>query len=143
VSEPEANRLFATKLAGGLIGSDDTSIAVAEWTDPGGGGEPPLYIAPLHVHHDDDEAWYVLEGALRVRLGAEDVEVPAGGAVIAPRGTPHTYWNPGPEPARYLLVMTPRIVRLIDALHGLAERTPEAVAATFAEHRSEYLGWPA
>jgi mannose-6-phosphate isomerase-like protein (cupin superfamily) len=143
VSESESNRLFAPKLAGGLIGSDDVSIAVAEWTDPGGGGEPPLYIAPLHVHHEDDEAWYVLEGALRVRLGAEDVEVPAGGAVIAARGTPHTYWNPRPEPARYLLVMTPRIVRLIDALHGLAERPPEAVAATFADHRSEYLGWPA
>jgi mannose-6-phosphate isomerase-like protein (cupin superfamily) len=143
MTEPEASGLFAPRLAGGLIGSDETSIAVAEWSDPGGGADPPLYIAPLHVHHEDDEAWYVLEGCLRVRLGAADVEVPAGGAVIARRGTPHTYWNPRPEPARYLLVMTPRIRRLIDALHDLAERTPDAVAATFAEHRSEYLGWPA
>ena len=45
-------------------------------------------------------------GALRFRLGDETVEAPAGGAVLAPRGTAHTYWNPRPEPARYLLVMT-------------------------------------
>jgi hypothetical protein len=68
--------------------------------------------------------------------------VPAGGAVIVPRGTPHTYWNPRPEPTRYLLVIKPRLSALIAALHSLEERTPEAVAAVFREHRSEYLGWP-
>ena len=52
--------LFATRLAGGLIGGDGSGIVLAEWRDPGG-REPPQYIAPLHVHYDDDEAWYVLE----------------------------------------------------------------------------------
>ena len=133
--------LFATRLAGGLIGGDGSGIVLAEWRDPGG-REPPQYIAPLHVHYDDDEAWYVLEGSLVVRCGDRDVELPAGGAVIVPRGTPHTYWNPRPEPTRYLLVMTPRLSALIAALHSLEERTPEAVAAVFGDHRSEYLGWP-
>jgi mannose-6-phosphate isomerase-like protein (cupin superfamily) len=131
--------LFAAPLAGGVIGSPDSAIVVAEWRDPGGGGEPPNYIAPLHVHHDDDEAWY----ALRVRLGERDVDVPAGGAVLAVRGTPHTYWNPLSEPAHYVLVMTPRIHRLIRALHAPTERSADALAVTFREHRSEYLGWPA
>jgi hypothetical protein len=44
-------------------------LVVVEWTDPGGGTDPPTYIAPLHVHHHDDEEWHVLEGApARYRL---------------------------------------------------------------------------
>jgi hypothetical protein len=54
----------------------------------------------------------------------------------------HTYWNPRPDPTRYLLVMTPRIRALIDALHAVTSPTPETVAAVFEEHESEYLGWP-
>ena len=77
-----------------------------------------------------------------MRSGDRDVEVPAGGAVIVPRGTPHTYWNPQAGPTRYLLVMTPRIRALIDALHALEGPTPETVAAVFDAHESEYLGWP-
>jgi mannose-6-phosphate isomerase-like protein (cupin superfamily) len=144
VSLPAARDLsdiFAAPLAGRVIGSS-ASIVVAEWRDPGG-QQPPTYIAPLHRHDDDDEAWYVLEGALRVRLGDRDLEVPSGAAVIAKRGTAHTYWNPRPGPTRYLLVMTPRIHALIEALHELSDRSEETVAAIFRAHRSEYLGWPA
>ena len=46
------------------------------------------------------------------RLGDEEVEAPAGGAVMATRGTVHTYWNPRPEPARYVLFMPRRIVSI-------------------------------
>ncbi len=133
---------FTADLAGRLIAAPGAQVVVAQWTAPGGGGDPPRYIAPLHVHRMDDEAWYVLEGALVVRSGDRDVEVPAGGAVIVPRGTPHTFWNPQPGPTRYVLVMTPRIRSLIDALHALGGPTPETVAAVFEEHESEYLGWP-
>jgi hypothetical protein len=42
----------------------------------------------------------------------------------------------------YLLVMTPRISAVIDAIHGLEERSERAVADVFAAHASEYLGWP-
>jgi mannose-6-phosphate isomerase-like protein (cupin superfamily) len=139
---PADDELFAAPLAGSLIASAQASLVVAEWKDPGGGHDPPRFIAPLHVHHDDDEAWYVLEGALRVRLGDRDIQVPAGGAVLAPRGTPHTYWNPQPGPTRYVLVMTPRIRALIEALHALPNRSEQTVTATFAEYGSEYLGWP-
>lgn len=52
------------------------------------------------------------------------------------RGTPHSYWNPAAEPARYLLVMTPRIHRLIESLHS-GERNDWA--QIFAEHDSELL----
>jgi len=135
-------RLFASQLAGGALSTSDASIVVAEWTDRGGGHEPPVYIAPLHIHREDDEAWYVLDGTLCVRVGGQDYELAPGAAVLAPRGTPHTYWNPRPEPTRYLLVMTPRINRLIEAIHAMTERSAEAMADVFERHRSTYLGWP-
>ena len=113
---------------------DASELVIVDWT-----GEPGP-VAPLHVHHEDDEAWYVVEGELGVRVGDEDVFVPAGGAVLVPRGTPHTYWNARPEPARYVLVMTRRIEALIAALH--AGSGPATVADVFREHASEYLGWP-
>ena len=132
----------AVPLAGAVLAASGSDIVLAEWRDPGGGTDPPRYIAPLHIHHRDDEAWYVLEGALRFRLGEETVEAAAGGAVLAPRGTAHTYWNPRPEPARYLLVMTARIRALIDAIHALEAGEPAALAAVFRDHDSELLGWP-
>ncbi len=112
---------------------------IAEWRDPGGPPGPPRLIAPPHLHRSDDEAWYVLEGLLRVRVGTEEVEARAGSAVFVPRGTPHTYWNPGPAPTRYLLVMTVNIYRLIQEIHGMKERTPAALRAVFAKYDSELL----
>jgi mannose-6-phosphate isomerase-like protein (cupin superfamily) len=132
----------ASDLTAAPLGLPDGQFVMVSWRDPGGVTGPARPIAGLHVHHEDDEAWYVLEGALVVRSGEADVEVPAGGAAIVPRGTPHTYWNPQAGPTRYLLVMTPSIRALIDALHALEDRTPEAVAAVFTAHRSEFLGWP-
>jgi uncharacterized cupin superfamily protein len=130
--------MIAASLAGNVLAGD--SLVLAEWRDPGGAPDPPRYIAPLHIHHSDDEAWYVLEGALRFRLGDDEVEAAAGGAVIAVRGTAHTYWNPRTEPTRYLLVMTTRIAALIDALHAPGEtRSMEAV---FEAHDSTLIGWP-
>ena len=132
--------MLATSLAGGVLAVDGASLVLAEWRDPGGPTDPPRYIAPLHVHHSDDEAWYVLEGALRFRIDDEELEAPAGSAVIAPRGTAHTYWNPRPEPARYLLVMTTTIAALIDALHASGAR--DDMAAVFRAHDSTLIGWP-
>lgn len=62
------HRLIAAPLAGGRIGEPENQFAIVEWSDPGTGDWE--WIAPLHVHHSDDEAWYVLEGTLRFRLGA-------------------------------------------------------------------------
>jgi len=130
---------IAPLLSGHVIGSINDAFVIAEWRDPGGPSGPPRLIAPPHLHRSDDEAWYVLEGTLRVRVGNEVVEARAGSAVFAPRGTPHTYWNPGPSPARYLLVMTSNIYRLIQEIHGMKERTPAALRAVFAKYDSELL----
>jgi mannose-6-phosphate isomerase-like protein (cupin superfamily) len=110
------------------------SFVIADWTDPG--THPGRPIAGLHLHRSDDEAWIVLAGRLGFRVGDEEREVDAGESLLVRRGTPHSYWNPTAEPAHYLLVMTPRIHRLIEALHA-GERTD--FTTIFEEHDSELL----
>lgn len=127
-------------LAGQALGSPDGDFVVAEWADAGGGADPPQLIAPPHLHRSDDEAWYVLEGTLAFRVDAEELEAPAGAGVLVPAGSVHTWWNPRPEPARYLIVMTPRIARLIEAIHAALDRSPEAMQALFEAHDSELVG---
>jgi len=130
---------IAPRLAGQVLGSVKDAFVIAEWRDPGGPPGPSRYIAPLHLHHRDDEAWYVLEGTLRVRVGELVVEAQAGAAVFVPRGTAHTYWNAGPGPLRYLLVMSSNIFRLIQEIHAMPERTPSTLRAVFEKYDSELL----
>jgi mannose-6-phosphate isomerase-like protein (cupin superfamily) len=80
--------MIAPPRAGNVIGSVDASFVVAEWKDAGGSPGPPRWIAPLHLHHNDnhDENWYVLEGAMCVRVGKDVVEARSGSAVFVPHG---------------------------------------------------------
>jgi len=110
------------------------SFVIADWTDPG--THPRRPIAGLHVHHSDDEAWFVVEGKLGFRVGDEEREVAAGESILVAQGTPHSYWNALDSPTRYLLVMTPRIHRLIETLHAGAR---DDWARIFEEHESELL----
>jgi mannose-6-phosphate isomerase-like protein (cupin superfamily) len=126
-------------LAGQVLGSQDNSFVIAEWQDAGAPPGPPRWIAPKHVHHKDDEAWYVLEGVLGVLVGDKEVEARTGAAVMVPRGTPHTYWNAGAGRLRYLLVMTANIHQLIQDIHALKEKTPATLKEVFQKHDSELL----
>ena len=117
------------------LGGPESDFVIVEWTDAGLSESD--WIAPLHVHHKDDEAWYVLEGALRFQIAEETFEVGAGGSVLAPKGTPHAYGNARRgEMARYLLVMTPKIRALIQALH---EPGAEDYGRIWREHDSELI----
>jgi mannose-6-phosphate isomerase-like protein (cupin superfamily) len=133
---------IAPPLAGNTMGSGDDAFVVAEWKDPGGPASPPRYIAPFHVHHEDDEAWYVLEGALCVQSGEKVIEAGVGAGVFVARGTPHTYWNPGPGVLRYLLIMTPKISRLIQEIHTMEDRSRGPLEAVFRKYDSELVDMP-
>src|SRR2546423_13619270 len=127
--------MFVPSLIGGQIGGSESEFVIVEWSDSG--ESEWEWIAPLHVHHVDDEAWYVLEGMLRFRVGDETLEAPPGSAVFAPKGTPHAYGNAmRGERTRYLLVTTPRILALVKALH---EPGAGDYAAIFRAHDSELL----
>jgi mannose-6-phosphate isomerase-like protein (cupin superfamily) len=129
--------IFHGPLAGhkGVAGG----FVIAEWKDEGGESDSPRYIAPLHRHQVDDEAWYILEGRMRFRMDERELEAGPGELVLSPPGVAHTFWNPGPGPVRYLLVMTPNISAMLNALHELPDRNRESVAELFARFGCELL----
>lgn len=129
----------AQRLSEREIGDEDAAFVMVEWSD-GGNSSVDRPIAPFHVHHGGEEAWYVLEGALGVRLGNETFRVEPGAAVVARRGTPHTFWNAGSGHCRYMVVMTPEIHGLIGALHSPGRGKDRAsLEALFSAHQSELL----
>lgn len=68
---------------------------------PGSPGPRP------HIHRNHEEAFYVLEGELTVRLETREITAPAGSFVVVPRGVVHQPSNPGTEPTRVLLIFSP------------------------------------
>jgi quercetin dioxygenase-like cupin family protein len=83
--------------------SDQTngSYALVELT--GAPGDTP----PLHVHHHDDQGFYVLDGALRLHAERRPVvRLQAGEFAVTPRGVPHMYVVESEKPARCLRSQT-------------------------------------
>jgi mannose-6-phosphate isomerase-like protein (cupin superfamily) len=69
--------------------------------------EPGVLGAPPHAHANEDETSFVIEGEIGVMIGEEEFRVGAGSYVLKPRGVPHAFWNPGPEQARILEIISP------------------------------------
>ncbi len=67
----------------------------------------PGFSPPLHVHHREDESFYVLEGEVTMRCGDRTFQAMPGAFVFLPRGVPHTFVVEGDKPARMLTLMTP------------------------------------
>ena len=68
---------------------------------------PPQGEAPLHVHHREDEAFWVLEGELEILVGEDTFRASAGSFVHLPKGVRHAYKNVGMRPARFLTLIVP------------------------------------
>ena len=75
-------------------------VAVIEHLAPRGSG------SPLHVHHREDEWFYITEGELTFWVGGHVIPAPAGSFVYGPRDIPHTF-TVSSERARFLLVTEP------------------------------------
>jgi mannose-6-phosphate isomerase-like protein (cupin superfamily) len=69
--------------------------------------EPGVLAAPPHTHEREDEFSIVLEGRIGMRISEEEFVAGPGTYVIKPRGVPHAFWNPGPEPARFIEIISP------------------------------------
>ena len=85
-------------------------IAIIEVT------EPPGAVAPKHVHHKEDEGFWVLEGEVTFDVGGTTIVASAGDYAFGPRDIPHSY-RVGPDGCRMLFIVTPagfeELVRLI------------------------------
>jgi uncharacterized RmlC-like cupin family protein len=136
VSVPQ---FFRSPLLEGFVGSAENDLKIFENRGGLGPGELPRGGIPLHAHRTEDEAWYVLEGALRFRFGNEEFDAPAGAGVLLPKGIPHTFWNPGPDPVRYLLIVRPKTARLLEAIHRPGPPDPRGARAVYASFEVDLL----
>ena len=68
---------------------------------------PPEIGPPPHIHHTQDETFYVLEGELEFVTGDGVTRAGAGSLVHIPKGMQRSYKNPGPGNARAIVVFTP------------------------------------
>jgi quercetin dioxygenase-like cupin family protein len=75
-------------------------LAVVEVT------EPPGAEAPLHVHHREDEAFWVLDGDVTFEVGDTTFEATSGDFAFGPRDVPHRY-EVGDAGCRLLFMLTP------------------------------------
>jgi quercetin dioxygenase-like cupin family protein len=100
----EGKKLWVTdELMTFKASKEDTggAYSLADSMVPPQGGPPP------HIHHREDEAFWVLEGELEVSVGENRFRAGTGSFVHLPRGVLHSYQNVGTAPARFLTLMVP------------------------------------
>ncbi len=68
--------------------------------------EPPNAAGPLHVHHGEEEGFFILAGDVTIEVGDETIECHAGDYALGPRDIPHRY-TVGPDGCRMLFLMSP------------------------------------
>ena len=62
---------------------------------------------PPHIHHREDEAFYVLAGRFSFLCGDKQSIFEAGSFVYVPKGTLHTFKNIDAQQGRLLVTITP------------------------------------
>jgi quercetin dioxygenase-like cupin family protein len=92
------NNLMTLKATSATTGG---AYALMEAEAPAGSGPP------LHVHHREDESFWVLEGVLTVWCGDDVFTAAPGSYVFLPREIPHTFAVEGDRSARILSMATP------------------------------------
>ncbi|MHB1508726.1 MAG: cupin domain-containing protein [Acidimicrobiales bacterium] len=118
----------------------DHRVGLIEATVPPGPIGPPQ-----HLHREHDETFVVTEGKLRFVCKTDTVDAGPGTCVTVPAGTPHTFFNPFGEPAKFLCAMTPDLYvnyfRDLSAL-SLDEQgllNPEDIRKTMAKYATEVI----
>ena len=61
----------------------------------------------LHVHANQDEWWYILEGEFKIKIGEDLFDAKAGDSVFGPRGVPHTFSKISDGNARMIITFQP------------------------------------
>jgi len=89
---------YDVKIAAGQTGS---ALTLMEF------GAPLGFGPPRHLHEREDEAFYVLEGSMRVVCGSKTWDASAGSLVFLPRGIEHAFIVTGDGPIRGLQLTNP------------------------------------
>ena len=80
--------------------------------------------SPWHVHHEEDEWFYVLEGEVTVWVADTKLSLKAGSFAFGPKGVPHTFYVESGE-ARFLVGLQP--MQFEGFLREVGELAPERV----------------
>lgn len=105
----------------------------------------PRSLVPAHTHATEDQALWVLSGALTVWVDGDEVELHEGGYAFRPAGLPHSMWNQLDEPVRILEITNPgagfeRYMRALSELNASGEARPETVAKLASGAGITFLG---
>ena len=102
---------------------------------------------PAHIHRNEDEALYGLEGELAVRVGDQILTVGPGTYVLMPRDIVHTFSNPGAVPAKVLVISSPgAVIGYFEEAAALTNASPvgqpdmEQLAALARRYGIEFVG---
>ena len=102
---------------------------------------------PPHIHHNEDEALYGLEGEIAVRVGDQVHTVGPGTYVLMPRGIVHAFSNPGKGPAKVLVISSPgAVIGYFEEAAALTNAAPggqpdmERLAALAHRYGIEFVG---
>jgi len=116
-----------------------TLMTFVQIAPPGGG-------VPMHVHHNEDESIYLLEGSLVFQIGDDKFEVEKGGTVYMPKGTPHGFRITGEQDAHILFVLDlspeSRYEEMFNGLVGLGPNDFDQVKAVCGRNNVEFLSPP-
>ena len=131
-------------------GDGSTDVSVMEHIMPQG------FSPPLHIHHSEDEVFFMLAGEVRFQVGDQEIMIRPGDTLMAPKGIPHSFVVTSRENAHWL-VMTrngdfERMVRMASRPAERNEPPPrlgpptpeqaEALDAACRAHQIELIGPP-
>ena len=135
--------------AGERLRFGEVTILVRASADTTGGAfavfeeVPPLVDTPLHVHANEDELFYSLEGEHVVEVGDEELRIGPGGVVFAPRGVPHSQRRVVPGEGRLLIMTSPAgfegFFRELAAAEAAGRLGPDAYAGASERYGITWL----
>lgn len=95
---------------------------------------------PLHLHLEQEEWFYVMEGKVAFQVGEQRIELKSGESILAPRRIPHTFSSTSPTPGRMMIAFTPagKMEQFFrDTNGGIPDKDP---AALFPHYDMRYIG---
>lgn len=103
---------------------------------------PPTTFVPPHVHPNQDEFIYVLDGTFDLMLDGNNGKATTGDLVRLPRGIVHGIFNNSDDPVKALFWVSPAgsLRQLFEKIHNVAD--PEEVVRLAALHDVEFMPPP-
>jgi mannose-6-phosphate isomerase-like protein (cupin superfamily) len=121
-----------------------TTITIRASADTTGGAftvfeeSAPLLDTSAHVHRDEDELYYVLEGDHVFVCGGDEYRLGPGGMVFLPRGVPHAHRRVVPGAGRLLSMTSPAGFEGFFRVLAEADRRGDELAAAYVKASHQY-----